>query len=113
MQRHCRFEFSLLRCHHVNVNVSFQQFRRDTRPTYCDICMESVANFNQHMHENHPGCGGHSSSHGYRSNGRYLGGWFGGICGTGSPYYLLCQDCHNKYITAREERNSPIIIPEK
>lgn len=65
---------------------------------YCDICTENVSQFNQHMTQQHPGCGQHNSNHGYRCNGRYLGDWFGGICGTGSPYYFLCKKCHNKYL---------------
>ena len=38
---------------------------------------------------------------GYRSNGSYVGGWFGGACGTGNPYYLMCSDCRDKYLGAR------------
>ena len=60
------------------------------------------------MRTEHPGCGSHNSNHGYRSNGRYLGGWFGGVCGTGSPYYLLCQECHAKYM--KQETEAPITV---
>ncbi|XP_066930429.1 probable E3 ubiquitin-protein ligase HERC1 [Clytia hemisphaerica] len=94
-------------------------FRRGGAPTsglsssvYCDICNEDVLQFNQHMRQNHPGCGNHNSNHGYRSNGRYLGGWFGGVCGTGSPYYLLCQKCHQNYLKKGNERALPLQIPD-
>jgi len=79
---------------------------------FCDICAEDVRNFNQHMRHNHPGCGNHNSNHGYRSNGRYLGGWFGGVCGTGTPYYLLCQKCHDKYLRRGKERALPTKVSE-
>lgn len=88
-----------------------QNFRQtDTGPIYCDICQENVDNFNRHMHSEHPGCGSLDSNHGYRSNGLYLGGWFGGLCGTGSPYYLLCQECHSKYM--RKEIEPLLTVPK-
>ena len=34
---------------------------------------------------------------GYRSNGTLADGLYGGTCGTGSPYYLLCGECRNHY----------------
>lgn len=55
------------------------------------------------MHSSHPGCGGNCSRHGYRSDGVYTNGWFGGTCGTGHPYYLLCPDCHKRHIAKAEE----------
>ena len=37
---------------------------------------------------------------GYKSNGTYTDGWFGGTCGTGIPHYLLCPGCRQKYMPA-------------
>ncbi|MGH0120210.1 UNVERIFIED_CONTAM: hypothetical protein FKN15_006371 [Acipenser sinensis] len=42
----------------------------------CELCESSVANFNQHMKKNHPGCGRSANRQGYRSNGSYVDGWF-------------------------------------
>lgn len=27
-----------------------------------------------------------------------MDGWFGGTCGTGNPYYLLCGQCRDRYM---------------
>lgn len=83
----------------------------ENTPIYCDICDDNVLHFNQHMSLHHPGCGQHNSNHGYRSNGRYHGDWFGGICGTGSPYYLLCLKCHDKYMK-KEKAHAITSLPE-
>ncbi|XP_068741343.1 probable E3 ubiquitin-protein ligase HERC1 [Montipora capricornis] len=69
----------------------------------CDICQTDVQNLSRHMRNSHPGCGGNCSRHGYRSDGVYTDGWFGGTCGTGYPYYLLCPDCHNRHAAKAEE----------
>lgn len=42
-----------------------------------------------------PGC---CDGHGYRSTGVYDNGWFDGVCGTGHPFYLLCQACRESYL---------------
>lgn len=39
-------------------------------------------------------CNGHR----YRSTGSYDNGWFDGVCGTGHPFYLLCQACREGYL---------------
>ncbi|XP_072428176.1 probable E3 ubiquitin-protein ligase HERC1 isoform X3 [Chiloscyllium punctatum] len=57
--------------------------------------------FNSHMKRHHPGCGESAGHLGYRSNGAYVDGWFGGECGTGSPYYLMCNNCRAKYLTEK------------
>ncbi|XP_055971788.1 probable E3 ubiquitin-protein ligase HERC1 [Sorex fumeus] len=67
----------------------------------CELCECSVASFNQHMKRNHPGCGRSANRQGYRSNGSYVDGWFGGECGSGNPYYLLCGSCREKYLALK------------
>ncbi|XP_060677257.1 probable E3 ubiquitin-protein ligase HERC1 isoform X2 [Hemiscyllium ocellatum] len=57
--------------------------------------------FNNHMKRHHPGCGESAGHLGYRSNGAYVDGWFGGECGTGSPYYLMCNNCRAKYLAEK------------
>ncbi|XP_078541321.1 putative E3 ubiquitin-protein ligase HERC1 isoform X2 [Lissotriton helveticus] len=64
----------------------------------CELCESNVVSFNQHMKRNHPGCGRSANRQGYRSNGSYVDGWFGGECGSGNPYYLLCGTCREKYL---------------
>uniref|UniRef100_A0A8C4Q7E9 HECT and RLD domain containing E3 ubiquitin protein ligase family member 1 n=1 Tax=Eptatretus burgeri TaxID=7764 RepID=A0A8C4Q7E9_EPTBU len=69
----------------------------------CELCDTATRNFNQHMRHHHPGCGGSSERQGYRSNGSYVDGWFGGDCGTGNPYYLLCSRCRTKYLALKNK----------
>ncbi|XP_066501303.1 probable E3 ubiquitin-protein ligase HERC1 isoform X2 [Hoplias malabaricus] len=66
----------------------------------CELCNTLTVQFNTHMKRHHPGCGQSAGRRGYRSNGAYVDGWFGGECGSGSPYYLLCSACRDKYLTA-------------
>ncbi|KAG8144816.1 hypothetical protein E2320_013235 [Naja naja] len=72
----------------------------------CELCEASVASFNQHMKRNHPGCGRSANRQGYRSNGSYVDGWFGGECGSGNPYYLLCGSCREKYLALRSKNKA-------
>lgn len=69
----------------------------------CELCEANVANFNQHMKKSHPGCGRSANRQGYRSNGSYVDGWFGGECGSGNPYYLLCGGCREKYLAIKSK----------
>ncbi|RMB94614.1 hypothetical protein DUI87_29429 [Hirundo rustica rustica] len=69
----------------------------------CELCESSVVSFNQHMKRNHPGCGRSANRQGYRSNGSYVDGWFGGECGSGNPYYLLCGICREKYLALKSK----------
>nr|XP_060611660.1 probable E3 ubiquitin-protein ligase HERC1 isoform X2 [Anolis sagrei ordinatus] len=69
----------------------------------CELCECSVVSFNQHMKRNHPGCGRSANRQGYRSNGSYVDGWFGGECGSGNPYYLLCGSCREKYLALKSK----------
>uniref|UniRef100_G3RBI4 HECT-type E3 ubiquitin transferase n=1 Tax=Gorilla gorilla gorilla TaxID=9595 RepID=G3RBI4_GORGO len=72
----------------------------------CELCECSVVSFNQHMKRNHPGCGRSANRQGYRSNGSYVDGWFGGECGSGNPYYLLCGTCREKYLALKTKSKS-------
>ena len=49
---------------------------------------------------------GSCAQHGYRSNGTYVDGWFGGRCGSGHPFYLMCPDCRERYLEARGNREN-------
>jgi len=46
-----------------------------------------------------PVVAGSCENHGYRSSGSYCSGWFGGQCGSGHPFYLLCPACRLRYMT--------------
>ncbi|XP_028981614.2 probable E3 ubiquitin-protein ligase HERC1 isoform X4 [Esox lucius] len=74
----------------------------------CELCEASVANFNQHMKKTHPGCGRSANRQGYRSNGSYVDGWFGGECGSGNPYYLLCGSCRDRYLAVKSKARAPM-----
>ncbi|XP_060677251.1 probable E3 ubiquitin-protein ligase HERC1 isoform X1 [Hemiscyllium ocellatum] len=67
----------------------------------CELCDTHTMQFNNHMKRHHPGCGESAGHLGYRSNGAYVDGWFGGECGTGSPYYLMCNNCRAKYLAEK------------
>ncbi|KAM4596309.1 putative E3 ubiquitin-protein ligase HERC1 isoform 4-T4 [Fundulus diaphanus] len=75
----------------------------------CELCEANVANFNQHMKKSHPGCGRSANRQGYRSNGSYVDGWFGGECGSGNPYYLLCGSCREKYLAIKSKARVPAV----
>ncbi|TRY89487.1 hypothetical protein DNTS_016060 [Danionella cerebrum] len=77
----------------------------------CELCGVSVSSFNQHMKKSHPGCGHSANRQGYRSNGSYVDGWFGGECGSGNPYYLLCSSCREKYLNMKSKLRGP--LPER
>ncbi|KAK3097022.1 hypothetical protein FSP39_005665 [Pinctada imbricata] len=77
----------------------------------CEICSQETSNFNRHMRVNHPGCGGPCGHHGYRSNGIYVDGWFGGRCGSGHPFYLMCQDCRDRYLEMRGHPDQVNVVP--
>ncbi|PVD19395.1 hypothetical protein C0Q70_19883 [Pomacea canaliculata] len=78
--------------------VSYIRRRFGPRPVRCDICNVETTSFNHHMRTAHPGCGGCCNGHRYRSTGSYDNGWFDGVCGTGHPFYLLCQACREGYL---------------
>ncbi|XP_066271875.1 probable E3 ubiquitin-protein ligase HERC1 [Branchiostoma lanceolatum] len=74
-------------------------------PVLCELCGTTTSQFNRHMRTHHRGCGGSCGRQGYRSNGSYVDGWFGGTCGTGSPYYLLCGECRERYLAEGAQRD--------
>ncbi|XP_077870271.1 putative E3 ubiquitin-protein ligase HERC1 [Saccoglossus kowalevskii] len=74
----------------------------------CDLCGVTTSQFNRHMRTHHPGCGGSCGQKGYRSNGSFVDGWFGGACGSGNPYYLMCNDCREKYLGKTIEKKIAI-----
>ncbi|XP_069758992.1 probable E3 ubiquitin-protein ligase HERC1 isoform X8 [Narcine bancroftii] len=74
----------------------------------CELCDANVTQFNHHMKKNHPGCGRSANRQGYRSNGSYVDGWFGGECGSGNPYYLLCSCCRDQYLATKSKTKVPL-----
>ncbi|KAJ8338960.1 hypothetical protein SKAU_G00357460 [Synaphobranchus kaupii] len=78
-----------------------EEYRETHEMVECELCDTLTLQFNGHMKRHHPGCGHSAGRRGYRSNGAYVDGWFGGECGSGSPYYLLCDSCREKYLAAK------------
>ncbi|XP_069780317.1 probable E3 ubiquitin-protein ligase HERC1 isoform X3 [Narcine bancroftii] len=73
----------------------------------CELCDTHTMQFNDHMKQHHPGCGESAGHMGYRSNGAYVDGWFGGECGSGNPYYLMCNNCREKYLAEKPKHKQP------
>ncbi|ERL91717.1 hypothetical protein D910_09044 [Dendroctonus ponderosae] len=70
--------------------------------TLCELCGDSFPHpVTYHMHQEHPGCGQHAGGKGFNSGGNYCLGWAGN-CGDGgvpgSSWYLLCEQCREKYM---------------
>ncbi len=75
--------------------------------TTCELCDQGFPDpVTYHMKEAHPGCGKHASGWGYNSRGTFCSGWAGN-CGDGgrggSTWYLMCKDCHSKYLAIKDE----------
>ena len=75
--------------------------------TVCELCEQTFPDpVTYHMKEAHPGCGKHASGWGYNSRGTFCSGWAGN-CGDGgrggSTWYLMCKDCHTKYLALKDE----------
>uniref|UniRef100_A0A8C7IFA5 HECT-type E3 ubiquitin transferase n=1 Tax=Oncorhynchus kisutch TaxID=8019 RepID=A0A8C7IFA5_ONCKI len=86
-------------CYWVIENVMFRIDEHQPHDmVQCELCNTLTLQFNNHMKRHHPGCGQSAGRRGYRSTGAYVDGWFGGECGSGSPYYLLCSTCREKYL---------------
>lgn len=88
--------------------------------TKCELCDAVFPDpVTYHMKEVHPGCGKHANGWGYNSRGSYCSGWAGN-CGDGgrggSTWYLLCKDCHAKYLSQKEENKrkvtKPVTVPK-
>lgn len=106
----CNFVFVFMRvcASHLPLQHVCETDDRD-EVVVCELCEANVANFNQHMKKSHPGCGRSANRQGYRSNGSYVDGWFGGECGSGNPYYLLCGGCREKYLAIKSKAKVPIV----
>ena len=75
--------------------------------TVCELCDQSFPDpVTYHMKEVHPGCRKHANGWGYNSRGTFCSGWAGN-CGDGgrggSTWYLMCKDCHAKYLQQKDE----------
>ena len=75
--------------------------------TVCELCDGTFPDpVTYHMKDVHPGCGKHASGWGYNSRGTFCSGWAGN-CGDGgrggSTWYLMCKDCHAKYLAMKDE----------
>ncbi len=88
--------------------------------TICELCDQPFPDpVTYHMKESHPGCRKHASGWGYNSRGSFCSGWAGN-CGDGgrggSTWYLMCKDCHAKYLQKKEEskKKAPkqIVLPK-
>lgn len=86
-------------------------------PALCELCDGSFADpVTYHMKEAHPGCGKHAGGYGYNSRGSFCSGWAGN-CGDGgkggSTWYLMCKDCHEKYLaekTSIKKATKPVMV---
>lgn len=56
---------------------------------------------------------GSCGNHGYRSNGVYVDGWFGGVCGFGNPFFLMCQNCRDRYMQMNNRNSLPTRPPSR
>jgi E3 ubiquitin-protein ligase MYCBP2 len=83
--------------------------------TMCELCESHFPDpVTYHMKDSHPGCGKHANGWGYNSRGSYCSGWAGN-CGDGgrggSTWYLMCKDCHTKYVSMKEENKRVVVKP--
>ena len=88
--------------------------------TMCELCDTYFPDpVTYHMKDSHPGCGKHANGWGYNSRGSYCSGWAGN-CGDGgrggSTWYLMCKECHSKYLSMKEENKrkatKPVTVPK-
>lgn len=83
--------------------------------TVCELCEQTFPDpVTYHMKDIHPGCGKHASGWGYNSRGTFCSGWAGN-CGDGgrggSTWYLMCKDCHTKYLAMKNEVKKKTLRP--
>ena len=81
--------------------------------TVCELCDQSYPDpVTYHMKDIHPGCGKHANGWGYNSRGTFCSGWAGN-CGDGgrggSTWYLLCKDCHSRYMAMKDDAKKKIV----
>ncbi|KAI5730737.1 hypothetical protein M8J76_016854 [Diaphorina citri] len=80
---------------------------KNLKETTCELCGDSFPHpVTYHMRQTHPGCGSHAGGKGYNSGGSYCVGW-AGQCGDGgvggSSWYLICDNCREKYIKSKKQ----------
>ena len=83
--------------------------------TKCELCDVSFPDpVTYHMKDAHGGCGKHANGWGYNSRGSYCSGWAGN-CGDGgrggSTWYLMCKECHAKYLAQKEDNKKKVVKP--
>uniref|UniRef100_A0A8C9U137 RCR-type E3 ubiquitin transferase n=1 Tax=Scleropages formosus TaxID=113540 RepID=A0A8C9U137_SCLFO len=76
------------------------------KDTICELCGESHPYpVTYHMRQAHAGCGRYAGGQGYNSIGHFCGGWAGN-CGDGgiggSTWYLICDQCREKYLKEKQ-----------
>ena len=81
--------------------------------TMCELCDQSFPDpVTYHMKDLHPGCGKHANGWGYNSRGTFCSGWAGN-CGDGgrggSTWYLLCKDCHSRYMAMKDDAKKKMV----
>ena len=81
--------------------------------TMCELCDQSFPDpVTYHMKDMHPGCGKHANGWGYNSRGTFCSGWAGN-CGDGgrggSTWYLLCKDCHARYVAMKDDARKKVV----
>jgi E3 ubiquitin-protein ligase MYCBP2 len=81
--------------------------------TTCELCDQSFPDpVTYHMKDVHPGCGKHANGWGYNSRGTFCSGWAGN-CGDGgrggSTWYLLCKDCHARYMAMKDDARKKVV----
>ena len=77
------------------------------KETKCELCGGLFPHpVTYHMKDAHPGCGRHAKGQGYNSGGNYCPGWAGN-CGDGgkggSTWYLMCEQCREKYLREKQQ----------
>lgn len=75
--------------------------------TMCELCGNFYPHpVTYHMRQSHPGCGGRAGGKGYNSGGNFCVGWAGN-CGDGgiggSSWYLICDQCREKYLRQKKQ----------
>lgn len=78
--------------------------------SWCEICQVFLPiPVTYHMRIVHPGCGKSAKGKGYNSVGIFCEGWAGN-CGEGgkgaSSWFLMCDNCRDKYISTNKNTNN-------
>ncbi|XP_017493583.1 PREDICTED: E3 ubiquitin-protein ligase highwire-like, partial [Rhagoletis zephyria] len=83
--------------------------------SWCEVCEVFLPiPVTYHMRIVHPGCGKSAKGKGYNSVGIFCEGWAGN-CGEGgkgaSSWFLMCDECREKYIAANKNVNNVNSVP--